>query len=79
MSEIQDRVMKVLRTKCARQGDIPMNTKLGELGMDSLDVVAFETAIEDEFGVAIQPDWEGWHTIEDVMAFVRNELMPSAR
>ena len=45
------------------------------LGMDSMDRVELELALEDEFEIAItDDDAEKWETVQDIVNFVESKV-----
>ena len=54
---------------------IKKESKLTDLGMDSLDIIEFILAVEDKYDIEISDeDAEGFEKISDVIAFVNERV-----
>lgn len=54
---VLDKVKEILADKLGMSADeITADSKFSELGLDSLDIAEMLMNIEEEFGVAVEPD-----------------------
>lgn len=68
---ITTKVKKIVAEQDARHPDsIDLSDRLCDLGLDSLDAVEITMCIEEEFDVAIEPDYTGQTVISDIIAQV---------
>ena len=78
--EIEDKVLVIVQEAyCMVDSDssLPLETKLHDLGFDSLDIVELVMAVESDFEIKVpDEDAEHWKMICDVVAYVDTKLNP---
>lgn len=68
---IATKVKKIVAEQAARHPDsINLPDRLWALGLDSLDAVEITIHIEEEFDIAIEPDYTWQTVISDIIAQV---------
>ena len=75
---MDDKIMqKIKELFCERLNikDIDMDTDLGALGLDSLDVVEMCYAVEEEVGIHFEtPELSGFKTVRDLFNSIEKKL-----
>ncbi len=52
------------------------SVELGDLGLDSLDMIEFAQFVEDEFNISVtDDDIAQWNTLDDILTTVCKELL----
>lgn len=77
-AELTAKICKILNST-SQNGEVVVETYLSWLHLDSLDSVEVSMAIEDEFGVYIEPgDLEGpkprWRTVQDLAEHIMEAM-----
>ncbi len=69
---VERRVLEIVAEQLGRDvGELSRDTRLDELGVDSVDVVELVMAVEDAFEVSISDETaDGWRTIGDVVQWI---------
>jgi acyl carrier protein len=52
---LEDELRAIVRTKLAKGGDVDLNAKLADAGLDSLDLVEIGFDVEDKFRIQLPP------------------------
>lgn len=76
VKEIQGRVFSIIAAALGKDvNDISMNSKLEDLGADSLDSIELIMKFEEEFGISISDDVaEKLKTVDDIVNYVERNV-----
>lgn len=75
MTDIAERVKKVIKESLAKDSVTESSNFIDDLGADSLDVVEIVMDLEEEFGITIEDsDAEHIRTVGDAIEFLEKTL-----
>lgn len=75
MTDIAERVKKVIKESLAKDSVTESSNFIDDLGADSLDVVEIVMDLEEEFGITIEDsDAEHIRTVGDAIEFLKKIL-----
>ena len=67
-----EQVQKIFKEKYGKEELIDENTKIEDLGLDSLDLAELAFHLEDEFGIEVDDeDMKSFVTIGDVIEYAK--------
>lgn len=74
---MKDRVVEIIRSACAIDEEVTLDSELKLLSLDSLTFVSIVVELEEEFGVEFELDELGvfdWKTVEDIANSVEKKV-----
>ena len=74
---METKIIEIIKTACALEEEITMETELKSLSIDSLSFISVIVDIESEFGIEFDFDelnLSDWRTVGDIVEFSEKKL-----
>ena len=75
---MQDKIIDIIKSECALDEDITIDTKISDLSLDSLSFISIIVEIEDTFNIEFDIetlDIKTWSTVGDIIEYVMRERL----
>ena len=75
---MQDKIIDIIKSECALDEEITIDTKISDLSLDSLSFISIIVEIEDTFNIEFDIDTldiKTWNTVGDIIEYVMRESL----
>lgn len=75
---MQDKIIDIIKSECALDEEITIDTHISDLSLDSLSFISIIVEIEDTFNIEFDIetlDIKTWNTVGDITRYVMRESL----